>query len=102
MARLLVGFFALAALAISACTAEEGEHQVPWGGFPFIAYNQGIALHGPITSKDNAGTPDMSVWYLRRGAVSGGCNRMFGEHVVEVAHMIGANMRKVYDANRAY
>jgi hypothetical protein len=86
----------------AAFTQAEGEHQVPWGGFPFIAYNQGIAFHGPITSKDNAGTPDQNVWYLRRGAVSGGCNRMLGEHAVELAHVLGANMRKVYAANRAY
>jgi hypothetical protein len=86
----------------TAFTQSEGEHHVPWGGFPFVAYNQGIAFHGPITSKDNAGTPDQSVWYLRRGQVSGGCNRMLGEHVIELAHIIGANMRKVYEANRAY
>lgn len=85
-----------------AWTRSEGTHMVPWGGFPFVAYNDGIAFHGPITSKDNAGTPDQDVWYLRRGAVSGGCNRMLGEHVVELAHVLGANMRKVYGANRAY
>jgi hypothetical protein len=85
-----------------AFTQSDGWHEVPWGGFPFIAYNQGIAFHGPITSKDNVGQPDMSVWYLRRGAVSGGCNRMLGEHAVELAHVLGANMRKVYEPNRAY
>ena len=83
-------------------TASEGNHHVTWGGFPFIAYNGGIAFHGPITSKDNVGTPDASVWYLRRGQVSGGCNRMLGEHVTELAHLVGANMRKVYTANRRY
>jgi hypothetical protein len=86
----------------NAWTQSEGNHHVPWGGFPFIAYNQGIAFHGPITSKDNAGAPDMNVWYLRRGQVSGGCNRMLGEHAIELAHIIGANMRKVYEPNRAY
>lgn len=83
-------------------TRSEGDHWVTWGGFPFIGYNDGIAFHGPITSKDNAGVPDMSVWYLRRGQVSGGCNRMLGEHAVELAHIIGANMRKVFEPNRAY
>src|SRR5688500_4197494 len=41
-------------------TQSEGDHWVTWGGFPFIAYNQGIAFHGPITPKDNVGTPDQS------------------------------------------
>jgi hypothetical protein len=84
-----------------AWTQEEGEHHVTWGGFPFLAYNQGIAFHGPITSELN-GSRDASVWYLRRGAVSGGCNRMMGEHVVEMAHVLGVDMRKIYTANRAY
>jgi hypothetical protein len=86
----------------SAFTRSEGEHFVPWGGFPFVAYNDGIAFHGPITSKDNVGGPDQNVWYLRRGAVSGGCNRMLGEHVVELTHVLGVSMRKVYGANKAY
>jgi hypothetical protein len=73
----------------NAWTRSEGDHFVPWGGFPFIAYNNGIAMHGPITSKDSASAPDQDVWYLRRGQVSGGCNRMLGEHVVELAHLLG-------------
>lgn len=85
-----------------AWTRSEGKHFVPWGGFPFVAYNEGIAFHGPITSKDNKSTPDQDVWYLRRGAVSGGCNRMLGEHVIELAHVLGVNMRKVYVANQIY
>ena len=44
-----------------AVTQEEGEHFVTWGGFPFLAYHGGIALHGPITARDNKGSPDMSV-----------------------------------------
>jgi hypothetical protein len=84
----------------SAFTAEEGEHQVPWGGFPFLAYNGGIAFHGPITSELSR-TGDQSVWYLKRGRVSGGCNRMQGENVVELAHLLGVNMRKLYTANSA-
>jgi hypothetical protein len=82
-----------------AFTESEGWHDVPWGGFPFIAYNGGIAFHGPITDKDNEAAGSLDVWYLRRGKVSGGCNRMMGEHVVELAHTIGINMRKVYKEN---
>ncbi|MBK8218167.1 MAG: L,D-transpeptidase [Myxococcales bacterium] len=83
----------------SAFTQDEGEHFVPWGGFPFIAYDGGIALHGPITATDNAAPGELSVWVLKRGTVSGGCNRMLGEHVVELTHAIGVDMRKVYGAN---
>ena len=86
----------------SAFTRDEGEHHVPWGGFPFINYNQGIAFHGPITSADNKAPKDMSVWYLERGPVSGGCNRMLGEHVVELANVIGVPMSRIYEPNRIY
>ncbi|MCA9590694.1 MAG: L,D-transpeptidase [Myxococcales bacterium] len=82
-----------------AYTRAEGWHDVPWGGFPFIAYNSGIAFHGPITSTESGGAPDLRTWYLQRGAVSGGCNRMLGEHVVELAHILGIRMTKVYAAN---
>ena len=61
-----------------------------WGGFPFVPYNGGIAFHGPITAADGQ-------WKLIRGPVSHGCNRMQGEHVVELASLIGADMsNKVY------
>jgi hypothetical protein len=58
-----------------------------WGGFPFIPYDQarGIAFHGPITAADGE-------WKLIRGPVSHGCNRMQGEHVVELANLIGVDM----------
>jgi hypothetical protein len=86
-----------------AYTAAEGWHDVPWGGFPFFAYNGGIAFHGPITAKDNrSSAPDLRTWYLERGAVSGGCNRMLGEHVIELTHILGVNMQKVYQPNKAY
>jgi hypothetical protein len=85
-----------------AYTVSAGEHFVPWGGFPFLGYNDGIAFHGPITSQNNTGVPDASVWYLHRGAVSSGCNRMMGEHVTELAHVLGISMRKVYAANFMY
>jgi hypothetical protein len=60
-------------------------------------------LHGPITTQDNIGSPDLEVLYLRRGRVSGGCNRMMGEHVLEIGHVLGlANMRRVYQPNKTY
>lgn len=63
-----------------------------WGGFPFIPYNHGIAFHGPITFEDGQ-------WKLIRGPVSHGCNRMKGEHVTELANILGANMTtKVHTA----
>lgn len=86
----------------NAWTASMGDHFVTWGGFPFLAYNNGIAFHGPITSQSSKTAPDMKVWYLRRGDVSSGCNRMNGEHVTELAHVIGVNMRKIYGANQSY
>lgn len=58
-----------------------------WGGFPFLEYNhkRGLAMHGPITSADGE-------WQLIRGPVSHGCNRMQGEHVTELAHLLGIDM----------
>lgn len=85
-----------------AYTVSAGNHFVPWGGFPFLGYNNGIAFHGPITSQENKASQDVSVWYLRRGDVSSGCNRMMGEHVTELAHVLGINMRKVWTANQMY
>jgi hypothetical protein len=67
------------------------DSSAPWGGFPFISYVnddspfKGIAFHGPITA-------DEGEWKLIRGPVSHGCNRMQGEHVVELAHLIGVDM----------
>lgn len=59
----------------------------PWGGFPYIEYNvtRSLAFHGPIDS-------DGKFWRLRRGPVSHACNRMQGEHVTELAHLLGVNM----------
>lgn len=88
-----------------AITVQEGEHFVPWGGYPFVAYNGGIAFHGPITAQDPSRTPGVAgddIWFLQRGPVSGGCNRMMAEHIVEFTHVIGVSMRKVYTANKAY
>jgi len=82
-----------------AVTIEEGEHFVTWGGFPFFAYQGGIAFHGPITDQDNEAPGQLGVWFLKRGTVSGGCNRMMGEHVVEFTHILGVNMQKVYAEN---
>ena len=67
------------------------DSSAPWGGFPFMSYvnddspYKGIAFHGPITSEDGE-------WKLVRGPVSHGCNRMQGEHVVELASLIGVDM----------
>ena len=83
-----------------AVTKAEGEHFVTWGGFPFIEYDQGIAFHGPITFEGADGNQDRDVWFLRRGQVSGGCNRMMGENVVELAAILGIDMRHVYKANQ--
>ena len=65
-----------------------------WGGFPFMQYNsRGLAFHGPITSLRDAEMGD-SEWRLIRGPVSHGCERMQGEHVVELAHLLGMDMSK--------
>gem|GEM_PF-1279773 len=85
-----------------AYTVSQGNHFVPWGGFPFLGYNNGIAFHGPITSQGAEASANLKVWYLRRGDVSSGCNRMMGEHVTELAHVLGINMRKVWTANQMY
>ncbi|MBX3226245.1 MAG: hypothetical protein KIT84_43340 [Labilithrix sp.] len=83
-------------------TSSFGTSYVTWGGFPFLAYHGGIAMHGPISYEDSRDNPDFDVWYLKRGKVSHGCNRMLGEHVTEVAHVLGMSMRKVYDGDRSY
>ncbi len=55
-----------------------------FGRFPFLLYtgSNGHALHGPITDNEIA-------WELQRGEVSHGCNRMEGEHVLELAVLLG-------------
>ncbi|MDB4944425.1 MAG: hypothetical protein JWP97_3959 [Labilithrix sp.] len=84
----------------NAWTQSLGNHFVTWGGFPFVEYNSGIAFHGPITEQNSKdGGPN--VWYLRRGDVSSGCNRMLGENVVELTHVLGLSMRKVYGKNQS-
>jgi hypothetical protein len=82
--------------------SEVNGEKVPWGGFPYIEYNhlRGLAFHGPITSKplfsvnDSLKAMASANWNLLRGPVSHGCNRMQGEHVVELAHLLGAAMNK--------
>ncbi|MDO9015289.1 MAG: hypothetical protein Q8S73_37230 [Deltaproteobacteria bacterium] len=77
-----------------------GPAYVTWGGFPFVAYNGGIAFHGPISyTTSTAGGERVYDWYLQRGPVSHGCNRMQGEHVVEFAHLIGFDMHNTWGAN---
>lgn len=80
-------------------TVSAGNHFVTWGGFPFLAYDGAIALHGPITDATSK-SGGLDVWYLKRGTVSSGCNRMLGEHVIELAQLSGVDMRKVYTANQ--
>ncbi len=94
----------------AAVTAAEGQHFVTWGGFPFLPYDGGIALHGPITAVTSAEAQagaaveadPANVWALRRGRVSGGCNRMMGEHVVEVANLVGFDMHVVHKHDAFY
>ncbi|MBI5610732.1 MAG: L,D-transpeptidase [Deltaproteobacteria bacterium] len=68
-----------------------------WGGFPFLEYNakRGLAFHGPITAKDGE-------WKLIRGPVSHGCNRMQGEHVVELAKILGIDMGVPHKASEQF
>ena len=42
------------------------------------------------------------MWLLKRGDVSGGCNRMNGEHVIELTHAIGIDMKKAYQPNASF
>lgn len=67
-----------------------------WGGFPFMAYHRGrgLAFHGPITSVPGGDDPRDLEWRLKRGPVSHGCQRMQGEHVVEMAHLLGVDMTR--------
>jgi hypothetical protein len=60
-----------------------------FGNFPFLLYTTaGHALHGPITGDRTA-----DLWGLRRGKVSHGCNRMEGEHVIELSVLLGCSAR---------
>jgi len=70
-----------------------------WGGFPFLNYHDDrrFAMHGPIDYADaedidGDGRQDEE-WRLRRGRISHGCQRMQGEHVLELTHMLGFDMR---------
>ena len=87
------GTYATCGGTMSAASTEKAS----FGGFPFIEYvcehreadgrvRTGIAFHGPITS---AAREAGLYWSLLRGPVSHGCNRMLGEHVLELAHLIG-------------
>lgn len=95
---------------------------VDWGGLPWISYapdfkepgikgtdkteripiparNRAIAFHSPIDVVNG-------MMHLTRGPVSHGCNRMQGEHVVEMAQLLGAdmsaNVSKDYSANKVF
>ena len=73
-----------------------------WGGFPFMMYNanRGLAFHGPITSVYDAELGEYE-WRLTRGPVSHGCQRMQGEHVVELANLLGIDMSKPHAAGES-
>lgn len=72
-------------------------NKAAWGGFPFLQYHatRGLAFHGPITAQDGE-------WKLIRGPVSHGCNRMQGEHVVELAQILGINMGVPHKASEQF
>jgi len=59
----------------------------PWGGFPYLEYDlqRNLAFHGPITAENGS-------WRVLGGPVSHGCARMQGEHVVELAQLMGLDM----------
>jgi hypothetical protein len=71
-----------------------------WGGFPFLVYepNRAIGFHGPITHHGAGG----SQWQLIRGPVSHGCNRMQGEHLLELAHLLGLDTKSTRYAPDAF
>jgi hypothetical protein len=76
--------------------------KAPWGGFPFMTYSpgRGLAFHGPITSVWDAELGEWE-WRLTRGPVSHGCQRMQGEHVVELANLLGIDMSKPHSAGES-
>lgn len=56
-----------------------------YGNFPYIQYtSKSHSLHGPITFREGG-----LFWRVRRGEVSHGCNRMQGEHIVELSVLMG-------------
>jgi hypothetical protein len=57
-----------------------------FGKFPFLLFTgrNEHAFHGPITPNSTG-----NMWRVKRGAVSRGCHRMQGEHVVELAVLLG-------------
>lgn len=64
-------------------------------GLPFLNYQGSIAIHGPASLMKN-----YSQWMkLSRGDVSAGCTRMEGEHVIELAHIVGIDMSKYYSVD---
>ena len=70
-----------------------------WGGFPFLNYHDDrrFAFHGPIDFVEDyvtAGGDTQEDWRLVRGRISFGCQRMQGEHAMELTHMLGFDMSK--------
>ncbi len=55
-----------------------------FGGLPFILIEpSGVAFHGPITNFE-----PLDVWYLRRGYVSHGCQRMDSSDLIELRNIL--------------
>lgn len=89
---------------------------VAWAGLPWIAYapdfkkvkdtkNDDKVKHIPIAPVDRTIAFHSPVevvngmLHLTRGPVSHGCNRMQGEHVVEMAHLLGVDMSEEKSKN---
>ena len=84
----LAGNWRLEAKVMVAPNTKKGR----FGRFPFLKYTvNGHAFHGPITRNELA-------WELLRGEVSHGCNRMEGEHVMELAALVGCEANEAGSA----
>lgn len=60
-----------------------------FGGLPFILIEpSGVAFHGPITNFEA-----LDVWYLRRGYVSHGCQRMDTSDIIELRNILPKKMK---------
>lgn len=69
--------------------ANLGGQYYEFGGFPFLRYSaKGHAFHGPIYKEET-----QKYWHLSRGNVSSGCQRMQGEHIVELGYFLGCDGR---------
>ena len=68
---------------------KENYKEITFGNFPYLGYGRnanGIGFHGPIDRNED-------MWFLQRGQISHGCNRMAGEHIVELSVLYGCAKR---------